>query len=374
MKRLRINALCVLLSFLLTAAAWANGAELQAITGSGPCGENIAWNLDAAGNLTVTGTGDFYGEDNENYLPWRQFARYIVSVTVSDGVSRVPDDAFYGCDYLETVALGKDVKSVGREAFQNCVRLTDISGADALETVGEASFAACPALTDFTFAQHLKTIGAAAFAHCGFVNLTIPDSVTEIGEEAFHDCENLKSVVIGSGLTYLDRGVFANCQSLKTFAIPATLTAIDESAFSVCELDDVYYSGSAAQWNKIRGGGADDLAGRSWNIHFESTGPENAKPISYQIAVSDKGENYAEMTVNADENGMERVFAVQLYYDETGKYADSGWNIETFPTNDNAFSFQRWRDDGETPAKTAKLIILDREFRPVALSDTVTFE
>ena len=65
MRKLKIPAPCV----LPTAATRAGDAELQAMTGSGKCGDAITWNLDAAGNLTVTGTGDFYAydEDSENY-------------------------------------------------------------------------------------------------------------------------------------------------------------------------------------------------------------------------------------------------------------------------------------------------------------------
>lgn len=373
MKKARIPALCVLLLFLLTAATQAGEAKLQAMTGSGRCGDNITWNLDAAGTLTITGTGNFYGADSEHYLPWRQFAHYIVNVTISDGIATVPDCAFQNCDYLESVTLGRNVQSIGKEAFENCSRLTDIPNAGGLKTISEASFAHCPALSDFDFAG-LQTIGVAAFYDSGLVNVVMPDSVQEIGEGAFDNCVKLESISIGQGVAYLDRNVFSDCPALKTVAIPVTVTAIDEYAFN-SEIDDVYYAGTAAQWGKIRGGGADSLAYQAWRIHFESAGANNAAPpMAYQITVSREGENSAEMTVNANGSGMERVSVVKLYYDENGKYIDSRWYTVVFPTNDNVFSFYRWFDDDETPAKTAKLIILDGQLRPVCQSETATFE
>ena len=160
---------------------------------------------------------------------------------------------------------------------------------------------------------------------------------------------------------------------LKAVAIPATVTVIDEYAFNG-EIDDVYYAGNATQWDRIRGGGTNNLTYCAWRIHFESTGPDDATPpMAYQIAVLARTAN-AEMAVNASGNGIERVFAVKLYYDENGKYIDSYWYTETFPTNDNVFNFYRWFDDDETPAKTAKLIILNGQLRPICQSETVTFE
>lgn len=373
-QRKRKSAICIFLAMLfLYSCAYAHNAQLMSMTGSGECGNNITWNLDAAGNLTITGTGDFYGEDSENYLPWRQFSRYIVNVIISDGISAVPDEAFRNCDYLESVALGKDIKSIGQEAFENCSRLTAISSAGSLETIGEATFANCTALTDFDFAG-VKIIGVAAFYGSGLINVAVPDSVQEIGENAFCSCLKLESVSIGQGVAYLDRNVFSDCQSLKTVTIPITVSAIDEYAFNG-EIDNVYYAGTAAQWGKIRGGGADNLIYQAWRIHFESTGADNAAPpMDYQITISERSSYDAEMTVNANGNGMERVFAVKLYYDENGKYIDSLWYTETFPTNDNVFSFYRWFGDNETPAKTANLIILDRQLKPVCQSETVTFE
>lgn len=362
MKKIKIPALCVLLLFLLTAATRAGDVELQAMTGSGQCGDNITWNLNATGKLTITGTGDFYGEDSENYLPWRQFTRYIVSVTISDGISAVPNEAFQNCDYLESVTLGKDVKSIGQEAFERCSRLTDISIAGGLETIGEASFARCSALTDFNFAG-LKTIGVAAFYGTGLANVAIPDSVQEIGESAFDDCMKLESVSIGQGVTYLDRQVFSDCQSLKTVTIPATVTAIDENAFSG-EIDDVYYAGTAAQWDKIRGGGADSLAYQAWKIHFESAGADNAAPMTVTISNANFYCNDISYNIRFNGNGIQNVNVVTAYYDESGKFIGVFENWTHLPRESGRQEIGQGVVDTEN-AKTAKIFVFDDDFRPL---------
>ena len=45
-------------------------------------------------------------------------------------------------------------------------------------------------------------------------HVTIPSSVTEIGESAFQDCNSLTSVEIGNGVTSIGEGAFRECKSL----------------------------------------------------------------------------------------------------------------------------------------------------------------
>ena len=86
--------------------------------------------------------------------------------------------------------------------------------------------------------------------------MTIPASVTSIGEGAFFDCDGLTSMTIPSSVTSIDDWAFDGCKSLK----------------------DVYYSGSEAQWNALK----KNIG--NWNypllnatIHFNSFGPDTGK-------------------------------------------------------------------------------------------------
>ena len=65
-------------------------------------------------------------------------------------------------------------------------------------------------------------------------SLTIPNCVTSIGDGAFANCINLKSVSIGTGITSLGNGVFANCAALTAIMIPSSVTSIGAEAFISC--------------------------------------------------------------------------------------------------------------------------------------------
>jgi hypothetical protein len=64
--------------------------------------------------------------------------------------------------------------------------------------------------------------------------VTIPDSVTTIGNYAFVTCNNLTSVIIGSGVTTIGRGAFAWCESLTSVIVPDSVTSIGDNAFRDC--------------------------------------------------------------------------------------------------------------------------------------------
>ena len=82
--------------------------------------------------------------------------------------------------------------------------------------------------------------------------MTIPASVTVIGECAFNGCESLTSVTIPDGVTKIDKYAFGDCDSLTSVTIGSGVTEIGEYAFIDCTcLETVNYRGTEAQWAQI---------------------------------------------------------------------------------------------------------------------------
>lgn len=70
-------------------------------------------------------------------------------------------------------------------------------------------------LIRITLPNSMTRIGERAFYDCGsLVNITIPDSVTSIGYEAFYGCSSLVRITIGSGVTSIGSSAFLDCSSL----------------------------------------------------------------------------------------------------------------------------------------------------------------
>lgn len=78
------------------------------------------------------------------------------------------------------------------------------------------------------------SIGKQAFPGSGLTSVTIPNSITSIGDYAFNDCTGLTSVTFGNGVKYIGKDAFSSCDGLTSFNIPNSVISIGDGAFSYC--------------------------------------------------------------------------------------------------------------------------------------------
>lgn len=89
-------------------------------------------------------------------------------------------------------------------------------------------------LTSITIPDSVTSIGINAFYCSGLTSIIIPNSVTSIGSQAFYYCSGLTSVTIGNGVTSIGGGAFMGCSGLTSITIPDSITSIGGDAFSIC--------------------------------------------------------------------------------------------------------------------------------------------
>lgn len=112
---------------------------------SGSCGEALTWSLNAAGDLTVSGTGDMT-DFAATGAPWAEYRDQVKLVIVGRGVTSIGSSAFQDCKNLETVSLPGSLTALGKAAFLRCGKLTNITLPASLESVGEDCFTGCEKL------------------------------------------------------------------------------------------------------------------------------------------------------------------------------------------------------------------------------------
>ncbi|MBQ7164840.1 MAG: leucine-rich repeat domain-containing protein, partial [Clostridia bacterium] len=170
---------------------------------------------------------------------------------------------FEGCENLTTVTLPVSVVNVdnvfaGNKSIQEIVLaeghsavIENVSldgGAYALiysnNTKNRINFVLGKLPATYTIPEGVTQIGVRAFdGHNELKNLIIPKEVTNIGQYAFNECENLESVTFegakeggenASRLVGLDIYAFYGCKSLQSVVLPDSLTKIGSHAFEKC--------------------------------------------------------------------------------------------------------------------------------------------
>jgi hypothetical protein len=155
-----------------------------------------------------------------------------------------------GAVYIPDTINGLPVTSIGDWAFYNGGRpqpymLTSITIPDSVTSIGLDAFAWCLSLSSATLGNGLISIGQGAFAVCGLTSITIPNSVTTIGDLAFQSCFGLTCVTIGNGVTSIGQAAF-ECCGFTNVTIPSSVINIGGAAFDGCSsLTGAYFQGNA---------------------------------------------------------------------------------------------------------------------------------
>ena len=113
--------------------------------------------------------------------------------------------------------------------------LKSVTIPDSVTTIGDRAFSSCYNLTSVNIGNSVTTIGSYAFSGCrNLTSVTIPDSVTTIGGGAFDDCTSLTNVTIPDSVITIGGGAFDDCTSLTNVTIPNSVTTIGNGAFRNC--------------------------------------------------------------------------------------------------------------------------------------------
>ena len=129
--------------------------------------------------------------------------------------------SYYGNEYYTKN------NEIGSRFFGYDNKLTSVTIPNSVTLIGKDAFSACPELTSVTIPNSVTSIEEWAFWECsGLTEITIPNSVTEIRMGVFGCCLGLTEITIPNSVTEIGDGAFVDCTGLKkiyaTNPIPPT--------------------------------------------------------------------------------------------------------------------------------------------------------
>ena len=140
------------------------------------------------------------------------------------------NNPFDGCTTLATVVIGNNVTNLPSSAFYGCSKLTSVTIGTGISTISSYAFNGCTALTLITIPDNITSISSSAFYNSGLTSVNL-NNVTSISNDAFN-YSKLTSVNLSS-VTSIGSSAFCNTK-LASLTIPATVTSIGNGAFQNC--------------------------------------------------------------------------------------------------------------------------------------------
>ncbi len=283
----------------------------------------LHWVLQSDGGLYIQGRGKMPNYSNTQYsntAPWFKGTGYpnVKKLKITAEIPRIGTNAFEGTLITE-VTIPEWVEEVGARSFRDCVNLTSVTLSEGVTTLEADVFAGCTSLTEITVPVSVTSIGAGAlgtakvtyqgtmeqwkkiglsgqtavctdgtifaWGSCGtsvsweidgngcmtisgsgsmgdFDNIPtwtknyaqniksveIRDGVTYIGKNAFFGCSKLRSVHIPESVTGIGDYAFDNCHALHTITVPTSIASVGRKAFGVAQ---ALYQGTKDQWKTV---------------------------------------------------------------------------------------------------------------------------
>ena len=223
------KAVVLLLSFIIPFIASAYDCEV----------DGIRYNLDKSTQTASVTSGNYSGIVHIPEKIEYNGATYIVA--------EIGERAFYSCYGLTGITIPNSVTNIGKYAFSQCIGLIGtLTIPNSVTNIGDYAFWYCsltsidvdsgnPNYASYNGVLFSKDMTRLIQCPGGFFgSFVIPNSVTNIGDDAFYCCRGLTSITIPNSVTNIGEWAFRSCSGLTSVTIPNSVTEIGEMAFSSC--------------------------------------------------------------------------------------------------------------------------------------------
>ncbi|MGN0797327.1 MAG: leucine-rich repeat domain-containing protein [Christensenellales bacterium] len=213
------------------------------------CKNNNKDNIDDGSSDNWKGDSNSGTENNEHesYIDVSQYLTYklegnsyVVTGLTEEGYGLVRCMSLYDFvsifsynTYLKNISINQTIQKgvLTIPSEYNGKAVTSIK----IEDESMAGFAMCSGLISVSIPDSITSIGEGVFLGCsGLTNLTLPDTITSIGDIAFYFCSSLTTIIIPNAVTYIGEGAFGSCVKLTKVTLGKRLESVGYGAFEGC--------------------------------------------------------------------------------------------------------------------------------------------
>ena len=277
----------------------------EEIVQSGTCGAKVEYLL-KNGVLNISGEGATYNYHSGKTAPWYDYKESIVEIYVAEGITSIGNQLFVGCKNLKNVHLAEGVETIGSNVFKGCSTIEYVSFPKSIKTVGERSFTGSIQKIKYAgteaewetivfnnynngiFSAEISYVSTISSGQCGktiewymtsdgklvlagsgktndyhskstapwyenresITEIYISEGITDLGNQLFVGCKNLKNVHLAEGVETIGSNVFKGCSSIEYICFPKSIKTVGERSFAG-SIQEVEYTGTETEWQNI---------------------------------------------------------------------------------------------------------------------------
>ena len=160
---------------------------------------------------------------------------------------------------------------------------TEVTIPEGVTMIGDEAFSGCTQLTSLWIPEGVKRIGGYAFWKCeNLTKIRLPQTLTTIGARAFLDCRSLTSIIIPDSVTEIGDGAFWGCSHLTKLTLPSPNIIFGTAVFRGCQqLKEVLIFKDPDHWGPI-GGTSDRREDDEYESRIEQLMKSGGSPVFEQ--------------------------------------------------------------------------------------------
>ena len=164
------------------------------------------------------------------------YCNKLTSLDLPSTTNKIGGYAFTDCSGLNSLTLPSMVSEIGEYAFSDCSGFNSLALPSTVREIDKYAFKGCYNMQNFTVPKQVTVLNEGVFSGCSMMrDVILHDGIKIIGDKAFSSCSSLAAPELPEGLDSIGNNAFAGCYFTE-ITIPSTVTRMGDYVFGNCYL------------------------------------------------------------------------------------------------------------------------------------------